>query len=199
MSTRRRYDTTALVGKMRQERRRNLLLVMCAAGTLGGLVVFYILNMRGMTIPEVPADATPRAPRGDAASPPVSGFGAPGPMATAQPATDAAPPAAPSTTPPPAPEPAAPTIIEERPPSMSVVGSAMPAAAILWIDDASVPRGTQLQLTAGRHGVRVKIGKVNIRERVEVIAGENIELHLDAKKKKLIVERHAIASKSHKE
>ena len=117
MSTRRRYDTTALVDQMRQERRRNLILGMCAAGTLGGMVVFYMFNMRGMTIPEVPADATPHAPKGGVAAPAVSGassMGAP-PQVVA--------PTVPSA---PAPQPVAqPTIIEERPPSMSVVRSNM--------------------------------------------------------------------------
>jgi hypothetical protein len=107
VSTRRRYDTTALVGKMRQERRRNLVLGVCAAGTLAGLVIFYMLNMRGMTIPEVPADVTPHAPRGEVAAPAVSaapGFAGPPPGKQ-------------------------PTIIEERPPAMSIIRSSMPASA----------------------------------------------------------------------
>ncbi len=188
MSTRRRYDTTALVGKMRQERRRNLILGMCAAGTLAALVVFYMLNMRGMTIPEVPADVTPRAPTGDAAAPAVSGapsMGAPG-AAQPSPALAQSPPQ----------NGRQPTIIEETPPSMSIVRSNMPAGALVWIDDAGVPRGTQLQLTHGRHGVRVKIGRHTIHERFEVKAGENLELKLDAKKKKLVVERHPVASRA---
>ena len=59
----------------------------------------------------------------------------------------------------------------------------------MWIDDAGVPRGTQLELTEGRHSVRVKVGKNSINERFEVKAGESVELRLDAKKKKLVVER----------
>jgi hypothetical protein len=62
-----------------------------------------------------------------------------------------------------------------------------------------VPRGTQLQLTQGRHAVRVKVGKHTIRERIEVTPGEHLEIKLDARKKKLVVERHAIAAKSRKD
>jgi hypothetical protein len=184
LSTRSRYDTTALVDKMRQERRRNLLLGVCAAGTLGGLVMFYMLNMRGMTIPEVPADATPHAPRGQAAATTVggtAGMGAPAP-GVAPPTAQA--PNAPASLPA-----KQPRTIEEQPPGV-VVRSNMPSGALVWIDDAGVPRGTQLRLTEGRHSVRVKIGKHSINERFEVRAGESLELRLDSKKKKLVVERN---------
>lgn len=184
MSTRRRYDTTALVTKMRQERRRNIVLGVCAAGTLAALVVFYLFNMKGMSIPEVPADASPRAPRAGEIAPHV----------TAAPAMGTPPsqPAAPVEAPTP---PAKPLVVEEKPPVFSIVRSNMPAAALVWVDDAAVARGAQLQLTEGRHAVRVKIGKHSLREHIDVKPGENVELRMDARKKKLVVERHA-ASKS---
>ncbi len=187
VSTRRRYDTTALVGRMRQERRRNLMLGMCAAGTLTALTTFYMLNMRGMTIPEVPADAKPHAPVGGVAAPAVGG--APS-MGQAQPAAPTPAPAPVAET---APAPAKPKVIEEKPPSTWAVRPNMPSGALVWIDDAGVQRGSQLQLAEGRHALRVKIGKHTLHERFEVKAGESLELRLDAKKKKLVIERHQVA------
>lgn len=69
----------------------------------------------------------------------------------------------------------------------------MPAAALVWIDDAAVPRGAQLQLAHGRHAVRVKVGKQSLREHIDVKPGESLELRMDARKKKLVVERHVVS------
>lgn len=183
----RRYGSVAFIEGLKAERRRGLLLGFAGAGILIGLVALYVFGFDREVIPEVPADPTPlpRAP-GEVVAPSL-----PAPREAQAPAApdepkDATPPA--ELAGPPAPDPSVPTTAK-----VDITAS---QAVALWIDDepAGKRKGLFVELPAGRHEVRARVGKKTLTHVLVVTAGERYEVHLDAKKDRFTARRVPPAS-----
>ncbi len=233
-TTRRRYDTTALVQKLQRERRRGLFLGAGGVVIVIGLVVVYVVAMRGAEIPSVPADPSPQPTKiTHAASPsptaladtPQSAASAAidasdvnaaagtsaateagsasgreygeagranaplGIVATAHAETSRAPGA---TTPPetttvnPATAPAAPG------PLPATVRFNVSKNTHVWLDNTTA-RHEATEVRAGKHIAKAKIGKRTVTQTFQVASGETVEVHLDTKHRKLVVNRPTVA------
>lgn len=209
-TTRRRYDTTALVQKLQRERRRGLFLGAGGVAIVIGMVIAYVVTMRGAELPSVPADPSPQqvakagtpVPAGTAALPTANGAVATsaaanddtiavpserplGVVATAH--AETTPAAQPETTTVnPATAPAAPA------PLPATVRFSVAKNAHVWLDNAPAARDAK-EVAAGKHVAKAKIGKRTVTQTFQVASGETVDVHIDAKHHKLVVSRPTVA------
>ena len=172
---RRRYDTGALVGDMKRERRNAVLLSLVGVTILVFLVV-YFTRLRGTAVPEVPYGAMPTAPSASpnavkpapAASPAIA-------AAPASTSSGAAAPAVPATSPKAA--------VEED----AMVQISLPRPGPVLIDGEIVAKKAKTydaKLTAGKHKIATKIGHKTMQLPLEVMGGRHYRVDLDPKKKR---------------
>ncbi|MBC7794676.1 MAG: hypothetical protein H7Z43_13310 [Clostridia bacterium] len=202
-TTRRRYDTAVLVQKLQREQRRGLFLGVGSVLIVIGMVAVYIMAMRGAEIPSVPADPSPRllankdtpnlgiAPATAAAGTPAAStaltdtpmsFSAPlGVVATAHAET-----APQTTTVNPATAPAAPA------PLPGTVLFHVAKNAHIWLDNAQTATEAT-EVDAGKHVAKAKIGKTTLTQAFQVASGETVEVHIDARHKRLVISRPTVA------
>lgn len=170
---RRRYDTGALVGDMKRERRNAVLLSLVGVTILVFLVV-YFTRLRGTAVPEVPA-----------VSGPVTPASSPAPLHPAASNTSVTPPAS-------TPAVAIPASAMSAATKPAAVVSAMvqislPKPGPVLIDGevvAKKAKNYEAQLSPGKHKVATRIGHKVVQLPVEVAAGRHYQVDLDPKKKK---------------
>ena len=165
---RRRYDTEALVGDLKRERRHAVLLSFLGLSIIVFLVV-YFARLRGPDVPEVPQPVTvnPGAPGG-----------------ASSPATPA--PAGTSTSAPASGEPSEKNARDE---ATLEIRLAKPGS--LWLDGQLIGKKVQdhsAKLAPGKHKVQAKLGRKPSQLTFEIEAGKRYRLELDARKKKPAVE-----------
>jgi hypothetical protein len=157
---RRRYDTNALVGDMRRERRNAVLLSLFGIGILVFLVVYFVKVQRS-SVPEVPRPSDPVA------------------MTSPRPAP---PPPTPVVAPPPPPKPAPPAPIDAQ------VVVSLSKAGPIYLDGelvAKKARDFELRVSPGKHKVSTKSGKKTTALDLEAVAGKKYRVDFEAKKKKV--------------
>ena len=168
---RKKYDTEALVGQLKSERRSGILITFGVL-ILGGLGALYFTGVGKDEIPEVPHDGTATAEGAavdtDAAKP------------GAKPETKAEEKVAGVT-----PEPAA-----DKPPSIksgTVHISAPKKGVMLFMNDQKmkVSKKKDVSLPPGKHVFKTKFGKKTVTQEIEVESGGDYTLTIDPKKKKL--------------
>lgn len=204
-TTRRRYDTTALVQKLQRERRRGLFLGAGGVLIVIGMVTVYVMAMRGAELPAVPTDPAPRQVAKADTTADTTESQTPSAMPSAEPLD--APPAAlgvvatahaetphdptpETTTVNPATAPAAPA------PLPATVRFSTPKNTKVWLDGAA-PQADSTEVQAGKHVARAKIGKRTVTQPFQVANGETVDVHIDAKRHKLIVSRPTVAVSHH--
>jgi len=180
MARRRRYDTEALVGQLRAERRAGILLSLAGIGILLFLVVLYVTGIGDdEDIPKVPAEESTAAKlateaavadaaaadagaAGSPTEPPAAGDGAV--------AADAAP--------------------EEPAPAGPVqVSLSLSKKGVVWVDKKKLGKfkKKQLELPPGVHTIKAKVGRKTVKSKIEIKSGENVTVVIDHKKKKITV------------
>jgi len=157
---RRRYDTVALVGELRRERRNALMLSLLGLGILAGLVSAYFLVFGTSEMATVPqgqasAAAAPKAP-----------------------AAPAPPPAKPPPPPPAAPTTAAVTLNLARKGQVWIDNNSV----------GQVTKH-ETELTPGKHMLKGKIGAKTLTVSLTVKEGEHYSVSFDPKKRKPEVKR----------
>src|SRR5687767_12292281 len=166
MARRKKYDTEALVGQLKSERRTGMIMTFAGVAILVGLGVLYFTGVDNEEIAEVPAEAGAHPPK-DAPKPEEKVAGV-----TPAPAAE-----------PPKEEPKA----EEAKPG--VVTLNLPKKGVmLWVDDEKLPAKPpkkKLELAPGKHVFKTKFGKKTVTGELEVAAGGAYTLTVDPKKKKL--------------
>ena len=157
---RRRYDTNALVGDMRRERRNAILLTLLGVSILVFLIVYFVKIHRS-SVPEVPKPSDP--------------------VAAAPPRPAPAPPPA-VTPPPPPPKPA--------PAEAEVAVVLPKAGPIYLDGELVSKKAKDLDLKVppGKHKVSTKAGKKTSVLEVDAAAGKKYRVDFDPKKKKGAVE-----------
>jgi hypothetical protein len=164
MARRKKYDTEALVGQLKSERRTGMLMTFAGVAILVGLGVLYFTGVDSEEIAEVPKDAEAAAPAAPKPEEKVAGVGAP---------------EAPKETPKP----------PEEPPKPGILNLNLPKKPIaVWVDDEKLPAKPpkkKLELAPGKHTIKTKFGKKTVQEEIEVAAGGTYTLTVDPKKKKL--------------
>ncbi len=156
--SRRRFETQALVGELKRERRSFMWLALAATAVLGFLGLYVTLGMGTTAVPTVPLEAQAPAPAPVAAPRPV----APPPVVAS------AAPAAPAS-------------------NEAVLNIELPTPASLWINGKligdKVKTHTQ-KLPPGTQHFRTKVGRKDVRHSFDAEAGKTYKAALDAKKKK---------------
>jgi hypothetical protein len=162
--TRRRYDTTALVGQLRKDKRNGLIL-----GTLGLIVVaasvyYYFSRASTAEKPKLPESGSYLSA-----------------TKTEEPAVKAEEPA-------PAPEP------QKEPTQAMLSIALPKAAPLWVGDKlvGTKIKTRELPLAAGEHTVKTKVGRKTVAETIVVEDGKSYRLSFDAKKKRWVTE--AVAS-----
>lgn len=172
MNIRRRYDTVALVSDIKRERRRAI--VLSLVGVALGLILLGVYFSSGDSepIPQVPTDSAPVAEPRAAAKP------ADAPAETDADAAPTAPTESPAAKEPPA-------------PALASVQVVFPRPLPLWIDEVAVGKvkAHKAELPAGKHKVRMKLGKRNVQQAIDVQAGDKLEVRFDPRKKALVVKK----------
>lgn len=178
MARRRRYDTEALVGQMRVERRTAVILSLAGVFILGFLLTLYITGIGGDDeVPEIPPTAsaatTPEDTGAESATDAAIGAGdsAGADVATGTPvetgaeaetASRAAPAAAPAK-----------------------VNINLSKKGMLWVNGEKVGKvkGTDIALPPGSHVIKAKLGKNTVEAAIEVTGGESLTVSFHHKKK----------------
>ncbi len=171
MARRRKYDTEALVGQMRAERRTALILSLAGVFILGFLLTLYVTGIGGEEeVPEVPetsssgAGGAAGASDGETASAGADGAG--GGSGDVADAVE------------PEPEPEVDTTPGKVTVSLSKKG-------VLWVDGEKVGKvkGKELELSPGTHVLKAKVGKKTVEAELEVASGGSYKVAFHHKKK----------------
>jgi len=166
MGRRRRYDTEALVERLRSERRTEIVAALLGFSALAGAAYYYMSGMRGPDVPTVPGQSASRAPN---------------------PAGQAIQPQPVDPTPEPVPtEPAA----EEVAPTEEVAQNGTlefksNKKVVVWLDGDKLGRfrKKQMEVSAGTHIVKAKFGKKVVEEALELDEGGKLRVVVNPKKK----------------
>lgn len=167
--SRRRYDTVALMGELRRERRTAIILGIVGVTIFAGLIALFLLSREQ----ELPTTSTGATQLGSSMP------------AVVHETTVTAPVAQPPPPPPP---------VEQEPPpppAPAALKLVMPKKAVITLDGKTLARSKddKLQLPAGAHDVKVKLGKKNAQSTVTVEPGGVYELRLDPKANKLTLKK----------
>ncbi len=168
--TRRRYDTEALVGEIKRERRNAIVLGGAGAVLFACLVLFY-LQLRDDKVPEVPPGPKPavktEAASKDAKPPADQAEAAKAPQAKAEAAAEPA-----EKKPEPKPDP--------------TIAVSLPRALPVWIDGKLVGKlkSHKVTLAPGKHVVRTKVGRRSIEEKLDTEAGKHYQVSFDIRKRR---------------
>jgi hypothetical protein len=176
MARKRKYDTEALVGQLKAERRTGILLTLVGVGILAGLATLYFTGVGQEEIPAVPGEGETATDVGEPDKKPDEG-GAAAEEKVAGVDPKAGEPAAGD-------KPAAPTEAAPQPGSVNINAGKKPV--LMWIDDQKLGKVTKKKILvpAGKHVLKTKVGKKTISQDIEVEAGAEISVSYDAKKKK---------------
>lgn len=171
MVKKRRYDTEALVGQLRAERRTGILLSVAAVAVLGLLVLLYLAGTGSdEDIPVVPESETAQA---NSEAPSKAPDKAPPPSAPVAEPTS---------------EPGTETGAESPGEGADVVVTLTKKSAV-WLGKKKLGKikKKQVQVPVGTHQVRVKLGKRTLEHTLEVKGGEKLTLMIDHKKRTITV------------
>lgn len=178
MARRRRYDTEALVGQLKSERRAGILLSLAGIGILLFLVILYVTGVGDDDeIPKVPIESTAAKLATEAAKADAAGaeLAANNPTETA----DTAKPTEATEEPPPPPP-------DNSPVQVSL---SLSKKGIVWVDKKKLGKfkKKQLELSPGVHLIKVKVGRKTVKSKIEIKSGENVAVIIDHRKKKITV------------
>jgi hypothetical protein len=173
---RRRYNTEALVGEMKREKRNAILLSLIGFGLFAFLVV-YFLRLRGPAVPQVPTatnEPMATAAAGAAGTPGATGASGQTTAGTGSGTASGG--------------------------GSGSAGSVKPASAQDALVEISLPKpgpvlvdgevvakkakDYEAKLAPGKHKVGTKIGRKTVTINVETVAGKHYRVDLDPKKKK---------------
>lgn len=177
MARRRRYDTEALVGQLKAERRTGILLSLGGVAILAGLLVLYLTGVGGEELPKVPdsAQAANAAPDAGKPSPTLEE-----PAAGAEPTPSEQ---TPETRPEPEPEP------EPEPQGPGRLKVQLSRKGVVWLGRKKLGKFKRkdLEIPAGKHMVKAKVGRRTLKKEIDVGSGGTVSLFFDHRKKKVFV------------
>ena len=180
MARRRRYDTEALVGQLKAERRTGILLSLLGVCILFLLVGLYIAGGGDDDIPTVPGGAEAAT---DAETNPEAGTAGEG-QAEVTGAAQAAP----------AGEAGGGQQEEEVPAEKADVGPAslrimLSRKGVVWLDNEKLGKFKKrnIEVPPGKHVLRAKFGKKKVEQEIEVDGGKTYGIYVDKKKKKVFI------------
>lgn len=184
MARKRRYDTEALVGQLKAERRTGLLLSAAAVGMLLLLVVLYLLVSDGEESEEVPQSATAAAKQSsepakdklppEDAAPAVTGSADSGSAAEEGQAGESA---------------AAEAEQKPKAAGPAKVNLQLTRKGVVWLGKKKLGKfkSRAIELPVGTHQVRAKVGRKMVKHTLEVQGGESLELIIDHRTRKVTV------------
>lgn len=176
---RRRYDTEALVGQLKKERRTSMALTVAGVTVVFILVALYFVVGSGGS-KKADTSATHTAAAATAKKTP--------PKATSAPAA-AKPAAAPAAAKAAAAKPAPPA--KKAPPRPATLHISINRRAFVWLDGKKIGRfrHRSVHLPAGKHVVLTRLGRHRVQQRIKVSGGEKLSLRIDVRHRRAVLKK----------